>query len=71
MLQKALQKVLKLLMHFKNFLMSPKDVQPSQKDANQTKYGWIKVVRFTIDQYNHGYEITMKKDIQYTMKKNF
>ena len=26
------------------------------KDAKQTKYGWIKVVNFTMDQWNHGYK---------------
>ena len=25
--------------------------------ANQTKYGWIKEVNFTIDQWNHGCKI--------------
>ena len=26
-------------------------------DTQQTKYGWIDVVSFTIDQWNHGYKI--------------
>ena len=29
----------------------------NSEDANQTKYGSIKVVNFTIDQWNHGWRI--------------
>ena len=42
----------------------------SPKYVNQTKYGQIKLVSFTIDQWDHGYKTTIQKCIQQIMKKN-
>ena len=39
--------------------------------VNQRKYGWIKVVNFTIDQWNHGCRIMIWKCIQHIMKKKY
>ena len=36
--------------------------------ANQTKYGWIKEVNFTVDQQNHGFRIMIQKCIQHIVK---
>ena len=49
-------------MLFKKFWMS--------LDANQTIYGSIKVVSSTIDQWNNGCKIMIKKCIQHIMKEN-
>ena len=38
--------------------------------ANQTKYGQIKTVKFTIDQLNFGYRIIIQRCIQHIMKEN-
>ena len=43
------KKILQLLMLFKNFKLSLIE--------NQTKYGGIKKVNFTIDQWNPGYKV--------------
>ena len=38
--------------------------------VNQTKYGQIMAVNFTIVEWNHDYEIIIQKCIQQTMNKN-
>ena len=41
-----------------------------QPGRNQTKYGQIKVVDFTIDQVSHGYKTMIQEFIQQRMKEN-